>query len=77
MIHEYRRVLLRDPHLPAELLPSDWTGLAARSLCRNLYRLTQEPAERHLMSVLETAEGPLPDAAPYFFERFGGLTTDN
>ncbi|MBM3597307.1 MAG: phenylacetic acid degradation operon negative regulatory protein PaaX [Alphaproteobacteria bacterium] len=73
LIHEYRRVLLRDPQLPHELLPAEWAGTAARALCRNLYRLTYEPAERHLMQRLETAEGPLPEAAPYFYQRFGGL----
>ncbi|HXH03593.1 MAG TPA: phenylacetic acid degradation operon negative regulatory protein PaaX [Candidatus Competibacteraceae bacterium] len=73
LIHDYRRVLLRDPQLPDELLPADWAGTAARLLCRNLYRLVQEPSERHLMQVLETADGPLPQAAPYFYARFGGL----
>jgi len=73
LIHDYRRVLLRDPLLPEELLPPDWAGSAARLLCRNLYRLTQEPAERYLMSILETAEGPVPEAASPFFARFGGL----
>ena len=29
LIHAYRRVLLRDPLLPAELLPLDWPGAAA------------------------------------------------
>ncbi len=73
LIHEYRRVLLRDPQLPEELLQADWTGTAARVLCRNLYRLTQAAAERHLMANLETADGPLPEAAPFFYVRFGGL----
>jgi phenylacetic acid degradation operon negative regulatory protein len=73
LIHEYRRVLLRDPQLPEELLPSDWAGTAARLLCRNIYRRAAAPAERHLMAALETAEGPLPEAAPYFYGRFGGL----
>lgn len=73
LIHEYRRVLLRDPQLPEELLPAGWAGASARALCRNLYRLTLHPAERHLMSVLETADGPLPEAAAYFYARFGGL----
>ena len=73
LIHDYRRVLLRDPMLPEELLPPDWVGAAARVLCRNLYRITQEPAERHLMTALETADGPLPEAAPFFYARFGGL----
>jgi phenylacetic acid degradation operon negative regulatory protein len=74
LIHEFRRVLLRDPLLPKELLPVGWPGLAARRLARALYRGTSEPAERHLMAVLETAEGRLPPAAPYFYARVGGLS---
>lgn len=76
LIHEYRRVLLRDPQLPEELLPADWAGAAARGLCRNLYRRTVGPAERHLLAVLRTADGPLPEAAAYFYARFGGLPRD-
>ena len=40
LIHAYRRVLLRDPLLPAALLPLDWPGAAAYALCRDFYRLT-------------------------------------
>lgn len=72
LIHHYRRILLRDPQLPDELLPADWAGTSARLLCRNLYRLVQGAAEQHLSRVLETADGPLPQAAPYFHKRFGG-----
>ncbi|HLI12502.1 MAG TPA: phenylacetic acid degradation operon negative regulatory protein PaaX [Alphaproteobacteria bacterium] len=73
LIHEYRRVLLRDPQLPEELLPGDWAGRAARLLCRNIYRRAALPAERHLMAIPEAAEGPFPEAASYFNDRFGGL----
>ena len=72
LIHEYRRLLLRDPQLPDELLPGDWEGRAARQLCRNLYRLVQARAEKYLAGALETADGPLPDASEGFFRRFGG-----
>jgi len=74
LIHEYRRVVLRDPLLPEELLPRQWPGSSARTLCRSLYQVTQRLTEQHLMATLETPDGPLPQAAPYFYARFGGLT---
>jgi phenylacetic acid degradation operon negative regulatory protein len=73
LIHEYRRVMLRDPQLPVALLPASWPGAAARTLTRNLYALTQQAAETHLRATLDTPDGPLPAAAPYFYERFGGI----
>lgn len=30
LVHEFRRILLRDPFLPATLLPPDWAGPATR-----------------------------------------------
>ena len=73
LIHEYRRVLLRDPRLPVALLPLDWPGGAAYALCRDFYRLTRRSAERHLLAVLEGPRGALPPANAAFHERFAGL----
>ncbi len=73
LIHAYRRVLLRDPQLPAALLPLDWPSSAAYALCRDFYRLTHRSAERHLTAMLEDDRGALPPAAAAFFRRFGGL----
>lgn len=73
LIHEYRKLLLRDPQLPDELLPGDWEGRAARQLCRNIYRLVQAKGEEFLSSALETADGPLPEVGESFYLRFGGL----
>lgn len=73
LIHEYRKLLLRDPQLPDELLPGDWEGRAARQLCRNIYRLIQGPAEQWLEAAMETADGPLPAVSEGFYKRFGGL----
>jgi len=73
LIQEYRKVLLRDPQLPDELLPADWHGNAAYQLCRNLYRAVYSQADRYLSTTMETADGPLPPPGPSFFERFGGL----
>lgn len=73
LIHAYRRVTLHDPQLPAELLPAKWPATSAYTLCRDFYRLTHRRAEEHLAATLESVEGPLPPAAAYFRERFGGL----
>lgn len=73
LIHEYRKVLLRDPQLPDELLPGDWEGRSARQLCRNLYRLIYESAEQWLDDNLENSSGPLPAPNANFYQRFGGL----
>ena len=73
LIQEYRKVLLRDPQLPAELLPANWHGTAAYQLCRNLYRAVYAAADDYLTETMETAEGPLPPPAAAFMKRFGGL----
>ncbi|MFT5500713.1 MAG: phenylacetic acid degradation operon negative regulatory protein [Woeseiaceae bacterium] len=73
LLQEYRKTLLRDPLLPAELLPANWHGTAAYQLCRNLYRLVCEQADDYMSSELETADGPLPLPSAEFYERFGGL----
>jgi phenylacetic acid degradation operon negative regulatory protein len=73
LMHSYRRVLLRDPKLPDELLEANWPGASARLLCRNLYRLVQAAAEQHVLAQLETADGAVPAAHPSYFLRFGGL----
>jgi phenylacetic acid degradation operon negative regulatory protein len=73
LIQEYRKVLLRDPLLPAELLPPGWHGVAAYQLCRNLYRAVQEQSDAYLDHMMETADGPLPPPSQAFMQRFGGL----
>ena len=39
----------------------------------DIYAITWPHAQRHLVTVCETASGPLPPPAAYFHERFGGL----
>ena len=73
LIHSFRRVSLRDPHLPAAILPKTWPGHAAYNLCRELYRMTFREVRNHLASTLHkgarTALAPSAD----FVKRFGGL----
>jgi len=73
LVHDYRRAVLRDPQLPGALLPTDWAGSAARALCRNLYRVIEAPASRHLEPLLRNAEGPLAAPGAGYWQRFGGL----
>jgi phenylacetic acid degradation operon negative regulatory protein len=73
LMHEYRRVLLRDPGLPAQLLPADWAGMEAWTLARELYRKLAAPSQAHLTSLAETETGKLPPLAASFRQRFGGL----
>ena len=50
LIHEYRKVLLRDPQLPQALLPIDWPGDAARRLCQTLYARLALSSQAYLAS---------------------------
>ena len=59
LIHEYRRVLLRDPNLPEAFLPAHWPGVRARQLCEALYRGLLGPSENHLMQQVTTLDGRL------------------
>ena len=48
LIHEWRRIVLRDPGLPGRLLPRDWPGGTARALARGVYRALAGPSEAWL-----------------------------
>ncbi len=70
LIHEYRRVVLRDPLLPAPILPEHWPAEEARLLCGELYRALLAPSERWLdMNALGEDGAPL-GPAPDIRRRF-------
>ena len=73
LVHEYRKIHLRDPQLPASLLPKSWAGADAHDLCRNLYAKVFAASEDFLSQRVQTADGALPPPAPEVFARFGGL----
>lgn len=73
LIHEYRRLHLRDPLLPARLLPADWPGLKAAELCRSIYARVFAPSEAHLSALASRLDGALPPAEPSTLRRFGGF----
>lgn len=73
LLHEYRKIHLRDPLLPAALLPDRWAGTDAQQLCRELYAKVFPASERYLSETVQTQAGALPAPAPEIFQRFGGL----
>ena len=73
LIHEFRRLLLKDPELPMELLPDHWPGQASRVLTNRIYHITHGPAMQHITSALESLDGPLPLPSDTYYQRFGGL----
>src|SRR5690349_7284367 len=70
LIHQYRRVVLRDPLLPAALLPRDWPGRAARQLCGEIYRGLLPASEQWLDRHASNENGPLPAAGKELSRRF-------
>ena len=73
LIHQYRRILLKDPDLPSELLPSNWLSLNARNLSSNLYQTVVAAGDEFFMEIARTSEGSMPPVHPQFYKRFGGL----
>ena len=73
LIHEFRRIVLRDPALPRALLPADWPGTTARALAARIYRRLVPAAETYLDRDARNEGGPLPPPDANFFRRFDGL----
>jgi phenylacetic acid degradation operon negative regulatory protein len=74
LIHQYRKIHLRDPLLPHSLLPADWIGAQAYHLCRDLYRRVFAAAEDHISATAETLDSKLTSPSRDTYKRFGGLT---
>ncbi|MBA1154678.1 PaaX family transcriptional regulator C-terminal domain-containing protein [Microvirga mediterraneensis] len=73
LIHDYRRAVLKDPLLPAQLLPEPWAGTAARALCGTIYRTLLPAAERWIDTHAQNDTGPLPAADRDFKQRFAAM----
>jgi phenylacetic acid degradation operon negative regulatory protein len=69
-VHEYRRILLRDPELPGGVLGEDWAGERARSVCASVYRVTAARARRFILATGRTSSGVLSPPTSGFAKRF-------
>jgi phenylacetic acid degradation operon negative regulatory protein len=73
LIHDYRRLHLRDPLLPPRLLQDDWPGVRAAQLCREIYARVFAASEEYLSSIAVQLEGALPPPDRSVMQRFGGI----
>lgn len=76
LIHDYRRLLLKDPLLPAALLPADWPQPRARALCGRLWHRLLPPSEAWLDAHATCERGPLPPPGAELLRRFADLAPD-
>ncbi|HQT87171.1 MAG TPA: PaaX family transcriptional regulator C-terminal domain-containing protein [Acidiphilium sp.] len=72
LVHDFRRIALRDPRLPGALLVEDWPGQVARQLCAAIYPALRDAAEARLDEIGATTAGALPPAEPDLCARFTG-----
>ncbi len=70
VVHEWRRVVLRDPRLPPDLLPAAWPGTPARDLAARLYHQLLPASEAWLDAEGRNEDGPLPPAGAALRARF-------
>jgi phenylacetic acid degradation operon negative regulatory protein len=73
LIHDYRRVLLRDTPLPDELLPPAWPGEEAKLVTAGIYHALAEPSLAYIRGSLLGENGALPEPREDFHQRFSAL----
>jgi phenylacetic acid degradation operon negative regulatory protein len=52
LVHQFRRLVLKDPFLPDSLLPRGWRGPDARDVFQQLLAKLRGPAAKHVGSIL-------------------------
>ncbi|WP_323795774.1 PaaX family transcriptional regulator C-terminal domain-containing protein [Nisaea sp.] len=70
MIHVYRRALLRDPGLPADIMPETWSGRRATDLAARMYDILKEPAQSYLEKTVSGVDGSLAPPSDAYSSRF-------
>jgi phenylacetic acid degradation operon negative regulatory protein len=70
LVHAYRRVVLREPELPAELWPRAWAGESAYQVAARCYQALAGSSDLHLAVTCESDRAPLPPLNPDYAERY-------
>lgn len=71
VIHSFRRMALRDPVLPSELMPETWKGEEARALVSSIYRMLAASSESWLDGCSNSKGERIPIPEFGIAERFG------
>lgn len=77
LVHDFRRLLLRDPMLPSTLLPANWPGMKARLLFNHLYLKLHQRSEIHLDQHLLTADESTPRRGTAASQRLAAMRVDS
>lgn len=72
LVHEFRRITLRDPMLPSVLLPPGQSGGEARVLSGTIYGATRAAAADFATNILEGHGGRLSKPGAAYYHRFTG-----
>jgi len=70
LMHEYRRILLAYPELPAAMLPADWEGYSAQALTAEIYRGLAVQTGQWVNRELLNAEGNMKGGSSILKTRF-------
>lgn len=70
LVHEYRRILLKDHELPQDMLPSDWQGFTVHQYVSQMYALLAKNSIAYIRNSLFNDDGGLPQEEPMFWQRF-------
>jgi phenylacetic acid degradation operon negative regulatory protein len=70
LIHAFRRIVLHDPLLPPELLPTLWIGSEAYAFVAKIYGRSLKGSEAHLNTKIGTSRNEAKSAGDQLRQRF-------
>jgi len=73
IVHDFRRLALRDPRLPTDMYGQHWPGEEAYQLAGHLYRNLLPASEVHLDTKFTVEDGKSPVADHRLAERFSSV----
>jgi len=70
LIHEYRRILLKDHELSCGMLPKNWSGYKVNEVVKEIYSLLARNSCKYISNKLEAMDGSLLMVSKEFSKRF-------